>query len=150
MRKSLQVVSVTGILAAMALSSASGATPRTKTVSFVGTAHGNQISATESAFKYHDSVFGDGAGVQTTKLDGLNGTDKTKTYYGNGLAKSTDTFTIGTANADGIASITGTGHDTGGTGSAKGLTSSYTITGTFDTKSGMFQVTLKGKYKIPR
>jgi hypothetical protein len=150
MRRSRLVVPVASIVAAAAITAAAGAASHARTVSFVGTAHGNQISATQSAFKYHDSVFGNGAGVQTTKLNGAAGTDKTTVYYGNGTSKATDSFTIGTPDANGIATITGTGQDIGGTGRSRGVRSHYTITGTFDSKNGMFQVTLRGKYTIPR
>jgi type II secretory pathway pseudopilin PulG len=150
MRRSLLVVAIAGSVGAGVISAATGATPRTRTVSFTGTALGSQISATLSAFKYHDSVFGNGAGVQTTTLKGNTGTDKTVVYYGDAIARSTDTLKIGAADAKGVVPITGKGSDKGGSGRFKGVTSTYTYSGTLDLNTGVFKVTLKGKYKIPR
>ena len=151
MRKSLLVAMVVGVLGALAIAVAGGAatTSRTRTVSFTGTVTGAQINANQSAFKYHDSYWGNGAGVQTTTLNGLNGTDKNVVYYGNGVARATDTFTIGAPDANGNAPVTGKGHDGGGTGRFKGVTSTFTITGTVNVNSGQFKATLKGRYTIP-
>ncbi len=115
-------------------------------VHFTSTTIGAAISGTESTFKLHDSVFGNGAGVQTIKLSGAGGTDSEITYYGNASAKSTGTFKIGTPDANGIAPLTGSGHDFSGTGKAKGLKSTYTYTGTYNTKSTVFKVKLTGTY----
>jgi hypothetical protein len=109
---------------------------------------GAGISASQSAFKVHDSHFGNGAGVQNVKVTGSTGTDTEITYYGNATAKSKGTFKLGTPNASGIATLTGSGHDISGTGKAAGLKSTYTFTGTFDTKSGIFNVTLTGTYTL--
>src|SRR5207245_1456288 len=108
---------------------------------------GNSISDTRDAFSAHDSLMGNGAGVQTVKLTPTGGTDTTIVYYGNATATSRDTFTIGQPDANGVAALTGSGHDVKGTGKLKGVTSTYTFSGTFDSKSGRFAVTLKGTYK---
>jgi hypothetical protein len=115
-------------------------------VHFTSTVVGAAIGGTQSAYKVHDSVFGNGAGVQTVKLSGAGGTDREVTYYGNAIAKSKGTFKIGAPDANGIAPLTGSGHDIGGTGKAKGLTSAYTYTGTYNTKTSVFKVKLKGTY----
>jgi hypothetical protein len=109
---------------------------------------GNSIGGTQAAFKVHDTHFGNGAGVQTVKLSGLNGTDSEVTYYGNASLKSKGSFTVGAPDASGIATITGSGHDVSGTGKAKGVSSSYTYAGTLNTKTGVFTVTLKGTYTL--
>lgn len=143
MRKSIVGLVIAVVLAATALTGAAGAA-KTKTFRFTDTITGAQISATASAFKVHDSRLGNGAGVQLVKLNGLSGTDSDTTYYGNASAKSHGSFTIGTPDANGIATLTGKGHDTSGTGKLKGFSSTYTYTGTFNTKTLVFNVLLKG------
>ena len=115
-------------------------------VHFTSRVAGAGISTNQAAFKIHDSVFGDGAGVQTVKVKGSGGTDSEITYYGNATARSTGTFTLGKPDANGVASLRGSGHDISGTGKAKGLKSTYTYSGTFNTKTGVFKVTLIGTY----
>ena len=115
-------------------------------VHFTSKVVGNGISANQAAYKIHDSHFGNGAGVQTVKMKGSGGTDTEITYYGNATARSKGTFTVGTPDANGIATLTGSGHDVGGTGRAAGLKSTYTYTGTFNTNTGVFHVTLTGTY----
>jgi hypothetical protein len=44
--------------------------------------------------------------------------------------------------------LTGSGHDVSGTGKANGLRSTYTYCGTFNTKPGVFSVTLTGSYAL--
>jgi hypothetical protein len=115
-------------------------------VHFTNTVVGAAISANQSAYKVHDSVFGNGAGVQTVKVSGAGGTDSEITYYRNASAKSKGKFKIGTPDANGIAPLTGSGHDISGTGKAKGVKSTYTYTGTYNTKTGVFKVKLSGTY----
>jgi hypothetical protein len=133
-------------MAAATIPAAAAAAAAKRHVHFTTRAVGAAISNTESAYKVRDSVFGAGAGVQIVKLNGTRGTDTTITYYGNAAARSKDSFSIGAPNANGIAKITGSGHDVSGTGKARGLKSSYTLTGTYDTKTTIFRVTLRGTY----
>jgi hypothetical protein len=46
----------------------------------------------------------------------------------------------------GIATLTGFGQGVGGRGEAKGLKSTYTHSGAFNTKTGRLQVTLTSTY----
>lgn len=148
MRRSIvPIIVAAAVVAATALAGAAGAA-KTKKFHFTTTITGAQISATQAVFKVHDSRFGNGAGVQTVKLNGLSGTDTETTYYGNASAKSHGTFTIGTPDANGIATLTGKGHDTSGTGKARGFKSTYTYSGTFNTKTLVFKVVLKGTGSI--
>jgi hypothetical protein len=142
MRRSFFAVSLT---VALALAVAGPAVAKRR-VRFTDSAVGAQISATQAVFKVRDSVFGVGAGIQTVKLNGSRGTDTTTTFYGNASATSKDSFTIGAANANGVAKITGSGRDVTGTGRARGLESTYTFTGTFNLKTLVYRVTLKGIY----
>lgn len=104
---------------------------------------GAAISATDSVFKVHDSVAGSRAGTQIAMLSttATSGTDQEKTY-GRGTATSHGTFTLGTANAQGVAMLTGSGHDTSGTRKLKKLQPSYTYTGTYNFKPTAYSVTL--------
>jgi hypothetical protein len=136
------IVGAVGLTVAL-LAGAAGAT-NTKTFHFTETITGAQISATEAVFKLHDSRVGDGAGVQTVKLSGLGGTDSEVTYYGDASAKSHGSFKLGTPDAAGVSTLTGVGHDTGGTGLLKGFKSAYTYTGTFNTKTLVYTAVLKG------
>ena len=142
MRRAL--IAIAGIAALCVPVVASAATQRH--VHFTSTVVGGGISAAESAYKVHDSVFGNGAGVQSIKMSGGVLADSEITYYGDASAKSKGTFKLGTPDANGIASLTGSGHDISGTGKAKGLKSTYTYTGTYNTKTTRFEVKLTGTY----
>jgi hypothetical protein len=144
MRRTLLASVAIAVMAIPAIASATGK----RHIHFTSKVVGAGISANQSAFKIHDSHFGDGAGVQTIKVSGSGGTDTEITYYGNATARSKGTFTLGTPDANGIASLTGSGHDIGGTGKAAGLKSTYTYSGTFNTKTGVFKVKLVGTYKF--
>jgi hypothetical protein len=143
-RALLAIVAIAG-LSIPVIASAAGK----KSIHFTSKVVGAQISATQAVFKVHDSHFGDGAGVQKVKLNGLAGTDSEITYYGNGSARSKGSFKVGTPNPSGVAALTGSGNDVSGTGKAKGLSSKYTYTGTININTGQFQVTLTGTYKLP-
>jgi hypothetical protein len=110
---------------------------------------GAAINATQSAYVVHDSHFGNGAGLQTVKINsaGTGGTDRETSYFGNATLTSRGSFRIGAPNAQGIAPLTGSGRDVRGTGRAKGYTSTYTYRGTYDTKTGVFKVKLTGTYR---
>ena len=142
MRRALIAIITIAGLSIPAIASAAGKRHIHFTTKIVGAG----ISANQATYKVHDSQFGDGAGVQTVKVNGSGGTDRETTYYGNATATSKGTFTIGTPDASGIAPLTGSGHDVSGTGKAKGLKSNYTYRGTYNTKTGGFEVTLTGTY----
>jgi hypothetical protein len=142
MRRALLTIIAIAGMAVPAIAVAAGK----RHVHFTSKVVGAGISANQSAFKIHDSVFGDGAGVQTVKVNGSGGTDTEITYYGNATARSKGTFTLGTPDANGVATLTGSGHDIGGTGKAASLKSTYKYSGTFNTKTGVFKVKLTGTY----
>lgn len=139
----LSTLAGAAILAATVLTGTAGAA-RPRAFHFTETISGAQISATEAVFKIQDSRVGDGAGVQIVKLSGAAGTDTETTYYVNASAKSHGSFKIGLADANGVAKLTGQGQDTSGTGKLKGFTSKYTYTGTFNVKTLVFTVVIKG------
>ncbi len=144
MRKSgLSALAGAVILAMTVLAGGAGAA-KTKTFHFTETSTGAQISATEAVFKIHDSRLGNGAGDQFVRLNGMAGTDTETTYYANGTATSHGSFTLGAPDANGVATLTGQGQDTGGTGQLRGFRSKYTYTGTFNYKTLVFTLVIKG------
>ena len=142
MRRALLAIIAIAGLSVPVIASAAGK----RHVHFTAKVVGAGISANKAAYKIHDSHFGNGAGVQTVKVKGSGGTDTEISYYGNATARSKGTFTLGPPDANGIATLTGSGHDVSGTGKAAGLKSTYTYTGTLNTKTGLFKVTLTGTY----
>mgnify|MGYP003623144616 CR=1 FL=1 len=112
---------------------------------FTSTLVGAGISATEATFKVHDSVAGNGAGVQKiTSLTAKGGTSTATVYYGDATVVSRDTFTFGAPDAKGIIPLAGHGKDIRGTGKLKHLTSNYTFSGTFDPKTTIIHAALSG------
>lgn len=77
-----------------------------------------------AAYEAKDSVNGAGAAIQRTTVSGtgfpLTGTDTITTYFGNGIQRSTDTFTLAAPDANGISAIAGSGKCISGTGAHKG------------------------------
>ena len=74
--------------------------------------------------------------------------EKAVVYYQGGTADATGTIKLGTANAKDISTLTGSGKDTGGTGTLKGLKGSYTLSGTVNTKTLVYHVTVKGTVTV--
>lgn len=114
-----------------------------RSVHFRSTDTGASLSSTLSVFKDRDSLFGSGAGVLT--LTSAT-SDRGILYYGNATQSFRDKFKLGMPNAQGIATLSGSGHTIRGTGLARGLKSSYTFTGTFNTKTGVYRIHLTGTY----
>ena len=135
-------------IASLAIPAAATAAGKRRHLHFTSTVVSAATSASEAVYKVHDSHFGDGAGVQSLQVTGSSGTDSEITYYGNATVRADGAFTIGTPDANGIAPVNGSGHDVSGTGKAKGVSSTYTYTGTLDTKTGVVSVTLTGTYTL--
>ncbi len=110
--------------------------------------NGNSIT---SLYKVHSSLYGNGAAVQHAKLLNssfpIRGTDTVTAYYADGAARTGDRFTLGSPNPSGIAIITGTGKCTGGTGIHRHQRCAYKLTGTYNTKTMVSQVTATGTIK---
>lgn len=116
-----------------------------RTVPYTGTATCAQISQTGSTLVIvcADTSFTvggisskgeDGAAVATITLNGTHGTSTAIGYFANGVRRSKETFTVAT-DATGMATLTGSGTCTGGTGFWKHAKCSYTLTGTTNTKT---------------
>lgn len=146
MRKFLAtVVGGVAVLGAVALPVASGAS-KSKTIHYTQKITGAEISGTQAVFKIRDSFVGNGAGVQNIKLNssGTGGTSTTVAYYGDASGTAKGPFKLGTPNAQGVVTVTGSGTSTGGTGKLKGYKAKFTISGTFNTKTLVYQVTVHG------
>ena len=144
-RRLVLVSGTVAMAAAVALPSAFAApAARHKHVHFTDTIVGAGISANRSVFSIHDSIHGNGAGTQTVTPSGSGGSDAEIIYYGDATASSRGTFAVGTPDANGIATLSGSGHDVSGTGKLRHLSSSYTYTGAINTKTGVFRITLRG------
>lgn len=152
MRRVIAAATLCGLVMAVGLSGSAGAAAKAKQRSFTQTFVGGQISGTavagEQAYKFKDSLSGKGAAIQAYKISGtafpFSGTDTTTLYFGTGVVITKDTFTLGAPDAAGISAITGKGKCTGGSGKFKALKCTYTFTGTYDTKTTISKVTVKG------
>jgi len=149
MRKII-VAAIAGTAAwvAVALPVAAGA-PQHQTIHYTEQVTGAQISSTQAVFKIHDSFAGNGAGVQnikvgTTNASGTSGTSTTIAYYGNATGSAKGPFHLSAPNAQGISTITGSGKSTGSTGKLKGYKTTFTVTGTFNTKTLVYQASVTG------
>ena len=122
------------VMTAGAVSAASpDGKPRSVTWTQSGT--GASISQDDGSFliiaSVKNSVDGEGAVVAKTTLDGSAGTSTATRYQANGVQRFRETFTLGTADANGLIPYQGSGECTGpGTGVHKGEKCSYTYTGT--------------------
>jgi hypothetical protein len=135
-----------GVLAGQALAGR----PRTRhqTVVSIGAVLSRNGSTAVSAYKITSSLYGHGAGVQVAKITGttfpLTGTDTVTAYYTDGAAVTKDKFTLDALNANGVGIVSGTGKCAGGTGIHKHEICSYKLSGTFNSKTMVSQVTAKG------
>lgn len=144
-RRASAAATVTIFAAALLAASAPATSPSHKNVHFTATVTGAAINSHQGAFKIHDSVSGDGAGVQTILgVSGNRGTDTTTTYYGNASVVTHDTFTLSPPDSHGMITVTGHGHDVRGTGRFKNIRGSYTYKGTYDPRTTRSQVRLSG------
>jgi hypothetical protein len=92
-----------------------------------------------------DPAIGTGAAIVTIDITSP-GTLKGTVYYPAGSLTTKGSITIGTPDANGNTSSTGSGKITGGTGKYHGATGSMTFTGTQDA-SGHYKVTVTGTVK---
>jgi hypothetical protein len=117
---------------------------RHKHIHFTDTIVGAGIGGNRAVFSIHDSIHGNGAGTQTVTPSGSGGSDTEIVYYGDATATSKGTFTLGAPDANGVASLSGSGHDVRGTGKLRRLRSSFSYSGTLNTKTGAFRIILSG------
>jgi hypothetical protein len=135
---------------AVGLPGASAATKKPFTQDLVGAQIGGTAIKSVFAYSVKDSASGEGAGVQHTNVSGtgfpLTGTDTSVFYFTHGLQRTKDSFSLAAPDANGISAVTGKGTCTTGTGAFKTQKCSYTFTGTYDTKTTVAKIKVKGTY----
>ena len=62
--------------------------------------------------------------------------------------RASETFTLGAPHVDGIGAISGTGVCTKGSKAHRGETCRYTFSGTYDLRTQITQITLRGTYTL--
>jgi hypothetical protein len=143
-------LSAIGLAAALALPAAASGAPTTKRFTEVesGTrlsAHGNKY---EDLYKIKRSPDGVGTVIRDSVLSGdtfpASGTTQAVSYFADGRLRSTESFTLGVPRADGVGPISGTGKCTRGSKAHRLETCNYKFAGTYDLRSGITQITLKG------
>jgi hypothetical protein len=133
---------------------ASAASTPARTRSFSTIAVGAMISTTgnrfEKVYRIKRSPDGEGGAIQDGALAGTSfpatGHDTMELFFKNGLQMTTDTFTLGPPQLDGIGAITGSGRCTNGTGTHNGEKCAYKITGTYDLLTTVTDLTLAGTF----
>jgi hypothetical protein len=121
------------------------------TKSFKEKLDGAQISSSGTSFvqvyKVQSNRAGPGAAVQhaTADVNALTGKSTTVTYWGNGTSTSKETFTFTAPDANGTIHVAGTGKTIKGTGKHKGEKSTFTFTGTQNSKTTVTHIDVTGK-----
>jgi hypothetical protein len=151
--RSLGTAGIVGLIIAGGLSAYAVAAPKGPTKrAFTATLTGAQISSHgtsfEAVYKVVSSLDGTGAAIQDGTFAGItlpvNGKDTFTAYFANGVSTRRDTFAFSALNSSGISTITGSGKCRGGTGVHKNEKCTYTFTGTFNSKTGVSIVNVKG------
>jgi len=141
-----------GVLALASAASAASKPARTRSFSTI--AVGAMISATgnrfEKVYRIKRSPDGEGGAIQDGDLGGtsfpVTGHDTMELFFKNGLQMTTDTFTLGPPQLDGVGAVTGSGKCTTGTGTHLGEKCAYRITGTYDLQTTVTDLTLSGTF----
>jgi hypothetical protein len=111
----------------------------------IGAQFKKQGKTSTYAFEIHASDAGTGASYSVdTSTSSKGGTTNGVAYFANGSVGTTGTYRLGAALPSGVVSLTFTGRDTGGTGAFKGIHGTYTGTGTYNPKTNVATLTLKG------
>jgi hypothetical protein len=108
-------------------------------------------SAATEAFKVTTSDVGPGAGVTVdTPTSSTGGKTVSTLYFANGSIRSSGSYRLGAAGANGVFPITVTGHNVGGTGIFKDAGGTFKGTGTDNPKTKMVTLTVTGTVTEPR
>ena len=152
MRRAVTVVplSTIGLAAALALPSVAVAAPTSRHFTEVESGarlstHGNRY---EDVYKIKRGPDGVGAVIRDSVLSGgtlpASGTTQAVRYFQDGRLRSTESFTLGVPRANGVGTITGTGKCTKGSKAHRLETCNYKLAGTYNLRTGITHVTLKG------
>ncbi|HEX5192648.1 MAG TPA: hypothetical protein VFW09_07580 [Solirubrobacteraceae bacterium] len=149
MRRML-TMSTVGLAAALALPSVAVGAPTTRHFTEVEagarlSTHGKRY---EDVYKIKRSPDGVGTVIRDSVLSGntfpASGTAQAISYFKDGRLRSTESFTLGIPRADGVGTITGSGKCTRGSKAHRLETCNYKFSGTYDLRTGITQITLKG------
>jgi hypothetical protein len=151
MRRAVMVpLSSIGLAVALALPAGAGAAPTSKHFTEVESGarlstHGNKY---EDVYKIKRSPDGVGTVIRDSVLSGdtfpASGTTQAVSYFSDGRLRSTESFTLGVPRANGVGTISGTGKCTRGSKAHRLETCNYKFAGTYDLRTGITQITLKG------
>ena len=151
MRRAVTVpFSAIGFAAALMLPAAAAAAPTSKHFTEVESGarlstHGNRY---EDVYKIKRSSEGVGTVIRDSVLSGdtfpASGTAQAISYFKDGRLRSTESFTLGVPRANGVGTISGTGKCTRGSKAHRLETCNYKFAGTYDLRTGITQITLKG------
>jgi hypothetical protein len=152
MKRALALLTMTGLVAVPATAlGASQTTSRHFTDHLTGALVLTRGSAATEAFKVTTSDVGPGAGVTVdTPTSSTGGNTVSTLYFANGSIRSTGSYHLGAAGADGVLPVTVTGHNVGGTGIFKDAGGAFKATGTDDPKTKMVTLTVTGTVTEPR
>jgi hypothetical protein len=110
-----------------------------------------QGATTTYAFKVATTDDGPGAGVTVdTSTSSTGGKTVSMLYFAHGSIRSSGTYQIGAAGADGLVAVSARGHNVGGTGIFKGAGGKFTATGIDNPKTTMVTLTVTGTVTEPR
>jgi hypothetical protein len=139
---------IAGGLSAYAVAAPKGPTKRSYTATLTGAEISSHGTSFEAVYKVVSSLDGTGAAIQDGTFAGItlpvNGKATFTAYFANGVSKTTDTFAFSALNSTGISTVTGSGKCAGGTGVHKNEKCTYTFMGTFNSKTGISIIKVKG------
>jgi hypothetical protein len=142
-----RTVAVVTILLAVAATQAPAATTTPKKhavdVTLIGSTVAVNGSTNTSAAQVKDKVSGPGAAVIVTKVAAPTSATTATAYYASGSIRAKGTITIGTPDANGSVTVTGSGTFNGGTGRFKGAAGTYKVSGT-QNSTGNFTIKITG------
>ncbi|MDQ2894152.1 MAG: hypothetical protein M3Y09_00650 [Actinomycetota bacterium] len=153
MRRALvMALGTIGFLVGSCGSAAAVTVPKARTKPFSEVEAGVTLSSTglrfEDVYRVKRSPDGEGAAVRDGIYGGstfpVSGTDTVTSNYKDGRQTASETFTLGIPRLDGVGTITGHGRCTGGTNQHQLEKCSYTLKGTYDLRTSVFNITLSG------
>ena len=155
-RAVVTVLTTTGVLIGACLPAAA-AGPKLHTQPFSAVESGVMLSSTglrfEDVYRIKRSPDGIGAAVRDGSFAGtvfpVSGRDRVISSFKDGRQTATETFTLGPPRLDGVGAITGHGTCTGGTNQHQQEKCSYTLKGTYDLETHIFQIALSGSDSRP-
>jgi hypothetical protein len=151
MKRAIALLTVTGLAAVPVAALAAGQTVSHHfTDHLLGATVLTRGSTVTEAFKVTTSDVGPGAGVVVDKVTSSTaGKTLSALYFANGSIRSTGTYHLGAARADGVLPVTGSGRNVGGTGVFKGAGGTFKITGADNPKTKMVTLTVTGTVTEP-